>query len=161
MWDCNAVAVCVVFQRSCLDVLKYKILSSVKPCYHHVNDNILNSTDTHHDDDTDTWTRSDHWTCLQYTDKYIKQFKTYSKAINLSFLLPCAYQIIIIIIIIEWLLVWGWGWTFVFHTSANVALQLTPVAFTALCAKEPQVGQQGTMLLTTWLRAALLQPEFL
>jgi len=53
---------------------------------------------------------------------------------------------IIIIIIIEI----DYDWTFVLYANATVALQLTPVAFTALYAKESRVGQQGTMLLTLY-----------
>jgi len=58
------------------------------------------------------------------------------------------------------LLACGWGWTFASHTTATVALQLTPVVFTALYARELRVGQQDITPLTTWSPAALLQSEF-
>jgi len=52
--SCNEFVVCVVCSVSVF-------LSSVKPCYNHVSDNILNSfTDAHHDGDPDTRTWSDH-----------------------------------------------------------------------------------------------------
>ena len=54
----------------------------------------------------------------------------------------------------------GWGWTFASHTTATGAPQLTLVVFTALYARELQVGQQDVMFLTTWLLVAMLQLKF-